>query len=67
MQLPVILRILGLLLMVFSLTMLPPILVGWLMGDPELSPFWEAGGILLGVGTVLWWPVRRAKTTVTHP
>lgn len=39
MQLIVIPRILGLLLMVFSFTLLPPAVVGWLMGDAELAPF----------------------------
>lgn len=57
-------RIFGLLLMVFSLTMLPPIMVGWLMGDPELSPFWWSGGILLGLGAALWFPVRQARATL---
>lgn len=64
MQFSIILRIFGLLLMVFSFTMFPPILVGWLMGDPELSPFWLSGGILFGVGAILWFPVRRAKATL---
>lgn len=64
MQLSVIQRILGLLLMVFSLTMLPPILVGWLMHDAELSPFWEAGGILFATGAVLWLPVRWVRTNL---
>ncbi|MEB4592536.1 TrkH family potassium uptake protein [Candidatus Thiothrix sp. Deng01] len=59
MQFKAIQRILGLLLMLFSLTMLPPIMVGWLMGDPDLSPFWDAGGVLFVTGIVLWVPVRR--------
>jgi trk system potassium uptake protein TrkH len=58
MQFGIILRILGLLLMLFSLTLIPPALVGWLMGDPELSPFWLTAGLLLGGGTLAWWPVR---------
>ncbi|MDD5391727.1 MAG: TrkH family potassium uptake protein [Thiothrix sp.] len=64
MQLSVIQRILGLLLMVFSLTMLPPILVGWLMNDPEVSPFAEAGGILFVAGAALWLPVRRVRANL---
>lgn len=61
MQFKVIQRILGLLLMVFSLTMLPPILVGWSLGDPDLSPFWESFVIVAVAGAVLWWPVHRQR------
>lgn len=64
MQFTVILRILGILLMLFSFTMLPPILVGELMGDPDLTPFWESGGILFVTGLILWLPVRRAHATL---
>lgn len=64
MQYPVIQRILGLLLMVFSLTMLPPILVGGMMGDPDLTPFYWGFGLILACGTLLWLPVRRAKATL---
>ncbi|OQX15942.1 MAG: potassium transporter [Thiothrix lacustris] len=64
MQFSIILRIFGLLLMVFSFTMFPPILIGWLMGDPELTPFWWAGAILLGVGFALWLPVRHARAVL---
>lgn len=61
MQYQVIQRILGLLLMVFSLTMLPPLLVGWLMGDVDLNPFVESFLIVAMTGTILWWPVHRAR------
>ncbi|UOG92561.1 MAG: TrkH family potassium uptake protein [Candidatus Thiothrix sulfatifontis] len=64
MQFSIILRIFGLLLMVFSFTMFPPILIGWLMEDPELAPFWWAGAILLGVGFALWLPVRHARAVL---
>lgn len=59
MQFKVIQRILGLLLMVFSLTLLPPILVGWVMGDPDLMPFWKSFVLVLVVGLLFWWPVRQ--------
>lgn len=39
MNLTMIQRIMGLLLMVFSFSMLPPVGVGWLLGDIEFSPF----------------------------
>ena len=61
MQLTVIQRILGLLMMTFSLTMLPPILVGHLMGDPDLLPFWEGFALTLAIGLALWLPVRNAR------
>lgn len=61
MQFKVIQRILGLLLMMFSLTMLPPIGVGWAMGDPDLSPFYESFILILASGLVMWFPVHREK------
>lgn len=63
MQFSVIQRILGLLLMTFSLTMLPPIGVGWLMGDPMfmLMPFWKAFALTFVVGVALWLPVHRVR------
>ena len=64
MQLKVIQRILGLLLVVFSLTVLPPIMVGWAMGDPDLSPLYEAFAIIASAGLVMWWPVRRARAVL---
>ncbi|PID99864.1 MAG: potassium transporter [Thiothrix nivea] len=61
MKLTVIQRILGLLMMVFSLTLLPPIAIGWLMGDPDLMPFWEGFALVFFSGAVLWFPVRRIR------
>ena len=61
MQFTVIQRVLGLLLMVFSLTLLPPTLVGWIMDDPDVTPFWESMAVLLAGGLMLWLPVRRQR------
>ncbi|CAA6820294.1 MAG: Potassium uptake protein TrkH [uncultured Thiotrichaceae bacterium] len=61
MKFTVIQRILGLLMMVFSLTMLPPILIGWLMGDPDLMPFWEGFALIFISGFILWFPVHRVR------
>ena len=47
--------------MLFSLTMLPPIAIGKLMGDPELSNFWWGFGIVLVVGFLLWLPFKGCK------
>jgi trk system potassium uptake protein len=60
MQLTAILRILGLLLMVFSTTMLPPAAVSLWYRDGALVPFMAAFGLTLAAGFVLWLPVRRA-------
>lgn len=64
MQFSVILRILGMFLMVFSLTMFPPLVVGWGMDDPDLSPFYWAFLIILGTGLALWYPVKKARSTL---
>lgn len=51
-------RILGLLLMLFSLTMLPPVFVSLQFGDGNSLPFFHAFLALLVVGALAWWPVR---------
>jgi len=62
MQFYVILRILGLLLMLFSFTQLFPALVGWLYDDLDLMPFIEAFFVLLIGGAACWFPVRHATS-----
>ncbi|MGB0721380.1 MAG: TrkH family potassium uptake protein [Gammaproteobacteria bacterium] len=52
-------RILGLLLMVFSLTMLPPALVGLLYGEADARLFLVAFSVLAVTGLVAWVPVRK--------
>lgn len=54
-------RILGVLLMVFSTTMLPPALISWFADDPALLPFLVAFGLLLMIGALLWLPVRQVR------
>ncbi len=61
MNLVVIQRVLGLLLMVFSLTMLPPAVVGYYYQDGDIAPFLEGFALLLGCGLLLWAPVRRVR------
>ena len=61
MQFYVIQRILGLLMVVFSFTMLPPVVVGWLYNDLSLSPFIKGFLLVFIVGAVLWFPVRHQK------
>jgi trk system potassium uptake protein len=59
MNLAVVQRILGLLLMFFSLTMLPPVLVSLLYDDGNWQPFVDAFLIVLGAGLITWWPRRK--------
>ncbi|MGQ0586569.1 MAG: potassium transporter TrkG [Gammaproteobacteria bacterium] len=54
-------QVLGLLLMVFSLTMLPPIAVSWWYEDGAARAFGQALWITLATGAVVWWPVRREQ------
>ncbi|KAB7627249.1 TrkH family potassium uptake protein [Alkalilimnicola sp. S0819] len=61
MHLDIVQRILGMLLMVFSFTMLPPALVALIAGDSALPAFLYAFALLLGVGTLMWYPVRRVR------
>lgn len=57
MQFAVIQRILGLLLIVFSTTMLPPAVIGWWYGDGEAMTFIYAFLVTLVTGVVFWLPV----------
>lgn len=61
MQIPVIIRILGLLLMVFSTTMLPPVIVDLLYGENAWWPFINSFMLLLGVGLLLFIPFRNYR------
>ncbi|MFO7857301.1 MAG: TrkH family potassium uptake protein [Ectothiorhodospiraceae bacterium] len=54
-------RIVGLLLMLFSVTMLPPAAVAVLYQEPGLQPFGAAFALILGLGALAWFPVRRAR------
>jgi trk system potassium uptake protein TrkH len=61
MNLAVVQRILGLLLMLFSLTMLPPIAVSLYYADGQWQPFLDAFLIVLAAGFVIWFPSRRHR------
>ena len=54
-------RILGLLLMMFSLTMLPPVLISFIYGEESWFPFIEGFGLTLAAGILCWLPVHRSK------
>jgi len=54
-------RILGLLLMMFSLTMLPPIVFSVYYDDGSWLPFVEGFGLTLAAGILIWLPVHRSR------
>ena len=55
------LRILGLLLMLFSLTMLPPVGVSILFDDDQVQLFGVAAVLIFGAGLASWLPCYRQK------
>ena len=54
-------RILGLLLMMFSVTMLPPIIIDFIFDEQSWLPFVEGFGLTLAAGLLLWLPVHRSR------
>jgi len=52
-------RILGLLLMLFSLTMLPPVLISIFYRDGSWLPFVQGFGLTVFAGLIVWFPVRK--------
>mgnify|MGYP001828968243 CR=1 FL=1 len=61
MQLIAVQRILGLLLMVFSLSMLPPVLVSLWYGDGAHGHFGVAFLVILALGFLVWLPVSKSR------
>jgi trk system potassium uptake protein len=61
MNLALVQRILGILLMLFGVTMLPPTAVSLFYADGNWDPFVESFVVLLVVGAVIWWPVRKRE------
>ncbi len=59
MRMAVIFRVLGTLLMLFSITMLPPIAVSLLYDDGHVRPFLAGFAIILVLGVACWFPTRR--------
>jgi trk system potassium uptake protein len=57
----VVLRILGLLLALFSVTMLPPAVVSWIYNDGAWQPFLQAFLIIAGAGLALFLPLRHHR------
>ncbi len=54
-------RILGLLLMMFSLTMLPPVIISLVFDEQSWLPFVEGFGLTLVAGLLFWLPVNRSR------
>jgi trk/ktr system potassium uptake protein len=54
-------RILGLLLMMFSLTMLPPVIIALIVGETTWLPFIEGFGLTFAAGFLCWLPVHRSR------
>jgi trk system potassium uptake protein len=61
MQFRVIQRVLGLLLALFSITLLPPMMIAWWTEDGALFAFSMALLITVTFGFALWFPVRKVK------
>lgn len=57
----VILRIVGLLLMLFSLTMVPPVVISLIFDDATWDAFVIGLGITFVTGALLYWPARNAR------
>ncbi|RUO26966.1 potassium transporter [Aliidiomarina minuta] len=58
MQVRSILRILGLLVAVFSVALLPPVVLAWIYGDGGAAAFFLAFLLSLFIGFILWFPNR---------
>ncbi len=54
-------RVLGVLIVLFSSIMLPPIAWGLYFDDGTWSVFAASFLIVAGIGLLLWWPVRRVR------
>lgn len=55
----IIFRILGILLMVFSIALIPPIFISIIYQDSALGAFISALGITFATGAFFWYPVRK--------
>jgi trk system potassium uptake protein TrkH len=54
-------RILGLLLMMFSVTMLPPVIIGLIYEEQSWLPFVQGFGLTLIAGFLAWLPVHKSR------
>ena len=61
MQLSIVAKTIGLLLMIFSLAQLPPIIVDFIYAEAEYLSFVIAFFLTIIGGLTLWWPFRKVK------
>lgn len=66
MQLRVVLRSIGLLMMMFSLTMFSPLLISYLYRDHNEHLFWQSFIIVLSAGFLFWFPSRQDRRQLCH-
>ena len=66
MQFSVISPVLGILLMLFSFSSLPPMAVALVYGEQEVSLFLYTFFLTFMIGTLLWFPFRRIKTDLRN-
>ncbi len=66
MQFSVILPVLGILLMLFSFSSLPPLVVALIYGEKEVSLFLYTFFLTFLIGSLLWFPFRRIKTDLRN-
>lgn len=59
MRLAVVQRLLGLLLLIFSFTLLPPVAISWYFNDGGAGAFATAFGVTIVAGLFIWFPVRK--------
>ena len=55
------LRIIGILLMFFSLTMLIPIIIDFIYHEDTWAPFFDTFCLTLATGFLSWYPLRTQK------
>ncbi|MBT8142229.1 MAG: potassium transporter [Gammaproteobacteria bacterium] len=61
MNFKLVIRILGVLLMIFSATMLPPIVFSIFYDDGQVAAFFNALLVYLVLGAILWYPLRHLR------
>lgn len=55
-------RVIGALMMSFSVTMLPPVAVSLIYADGTHAAFFTAFSLSFVLGAAVWWPVRRSRS-----
>lgn len=66
MRLILVLRTLGVLFLLFSLALVPPLLVALITRDGMWQPFLDAIGVAMTLAIVIWWPGRNQTFNVTN-